>query len=115
MNNESILKAFIMFGGGFLLFSLLKPKGSISNLLKDKQISSSKTSFDAKKEITKSDKEKAKIVVIAYQQAFFNGENEMTLADLNNECLLEYGMQCSQKKDGTFVVYDKLGREILSV
>jgi len=103
-----------MFGGGFLLFSFLKPKGSLKSIMQN-NANATKSSFNGKKEITKNDKEMAKIVIVAYQQAVINGEDSITLSELNAECMREYGMKCSQKKDGTFVVSDKYGREILSV
>jgi hypothetical protein len=42
-----------------------------------------------------------------------NNEPTSTLAELNKECMKEYGMRCYMDKDGKFVTCDSSGSIIL--
>jgi hypothetical protein len=113
MENTTVYKAAIMFGGGFLLFWLLKPKSNPnmqSGTTEDKL-----ASFDSSSApITAKQKKDAEVVMSAFQSAMIAGEPAMVLSELNRECMKDYGLKCQQKKDGSLCVYDTASREVLS-
>jgi hypothetical protein len=114
MENVSIYKTAIIFGVGFGIFWLLKPKDATATV--QSASATPTTSFDATdKPITLKQKEDANIVLHAYQSAVLAGEPPMILSELNRECMKDYGLKCYQKKDGSFTVTDASGREIAKV
>jgi len=103
---ENILKASLIFGGGFLIFWFLKPKEKKDSVLP-------KASFDSeKKPKTKANPENASIVVDAYVMAHQSGESKQALDELNNMCLDEYGMKCEINGVGDIIVSDADGNRI---
>lgn len=108
MNNENLIKASIMFGGGFLVFLLLKPKfGSNSATTTEKK------SFDSAP-VTAKDLENADIVAKAYTDALKAGEPPAKLTELNTECMKEFGMRSYTDKSGKLIVCDVKGKIILT-
>lgn len=113
MENTTIYKAAIMFGGGFLLFWLLKPKNNGSSL--SGSTGEKLASFDSSDApITAKQRKDAEVVMSAFQSAMIAGEPPMVLSELNRECMKDYGLKCQQKKDGSLCVYDTYSREVLS-
>ncbi len=109
MNNENLIKASIIFGGGFLLFILLKPKlGSMVAPAAEKK------SFDSAAAVTAKDLENADIVAKAYADAMKAGEPPAKLTELNTECMKEFGMRCYTDKSGKLIVCDVKGKIILT-
>ena len=108
MDNKNLIKAALMFGGGFLLFVLLKPKTKSSESIE----ATEKKSFDSL--VPAPTKENAEIVLIAYTDALKNGEPASQLTELNKECMKEFGMRCYIDKSGQTVVCDVKGETILT-
>lgn len=110
MNNENLIKASLIFGGGFLLFLLLKPKfGSAS---KSESSNPPKKSFDSAPKAK--DMDSAEIVARAYSDALKAGEPPTKLTELNEECMKEFGMRCYVDKSGKLVVSDTKGEVIMT-
>lgn len=107
MDNKNLVKAALMFGGGFLLFALLKPKTQASA-----GTTTEKKSFDSL--VPAPTQENAEIVLIAYTDALKNGEPAARLTELNKECMKEFGMRCYLDKSGKAVVCDVKGETILT-
>jgi hypothetical protein len=108
MDNKQLIKAAIIFGGGFLLFALLRPKSS------PKQLASEKKSMDGENLYPAPSSENAEIVMIAYTDALKNGEPAQRLTELNKEMMHEFGMRCYiDQKTGKTVVCDVKGDTIL--
>lgn len=103
--NETLIKVTLIFGGGFLLFMLLKPKSAIS-----KTSVGDKTSFDATPAPTK---DNADIVAKAYTSAVNNNETPAKLTELNGELLKEFGMTCSIS-NGQTIVKDSKGETVIT-
>ena len=109
MDNQNLIKAALMFGGGFALFALLKPKDPALAVA-----GAAKKSFDDKLYPPPSQAD-AEIVMIAYTDALKNGEPPARLTELNKECMQEFGMRCYiDSKSGKAVVCDVKGDTILS-
>ena len=112
MDNQNLIKAALMFGGGFLLFALLKPK--------DKTPALATANANGKKAMDNQllpapSKENAEIVLIAYTDALKAGEPSNRLTELNQECMKEFGMRCYiDNKTGKAVVCDAKGDTVLS-
>jgi hypothetical protein len=106
MDNKNLVKAALMFVGGFILFALLKPKSQSSTE------STEKKSFDSL--VPSPTEENAEIVMIAYTDALKNGEPAARLTELNKECMKEFGMRCYVDKSGQTVVCDVKGETILT-
>jgi hypothetical protein len=108
MDNKQLIKGALIFGGGFLLFALLRPKDKksespIKKLEGDKSLAPAPTT------------ENAEIVLIAYTDALKNGEPATRLTELNKECMKEFGLRCYiDQKTGKTVVCDVKGETILS-
>jgi hypothetical protein len=109
MDNKNLIKAALMFGGGFLLFALLKPKSQSSS---ESVEATEKKSFNSL--VPAPTKENAEIVLIAYTDALKNGEPASQLTELNKECMKEFGMRCYIDKSGQTVVCDVKGETILT-
>jgi hypothetical protein len=109
MDNQNLIKAALIFGGGFALFALLKPKEPAVAVA-----GAEKKSFDDNLYPPPS-KENAEIVMIAYTDALKAGEPSARLTELNKECMQEFGMRCYiDSKSGKAVVCDVKGDTILS-
>jgi hypothetical protein len=108
--NQKFLKPLIIFGGGLLLFLLLKPKDKSQNTT-----GALKSFDDTDNSMDVLDKEKdAQIVMKAYLSAVENGESSARLEELNKECMKEFGLECRMSKSGKAIIYDKKGKKILS-
>ncbi len=111
MNNENLVKAGIIFGGGFLLFLLVKR--SMSAVASD--VASSPSSSNTKQfnsqPINTGD---AEIVATAYTDALRAGEPPSKLTELNKECMKDFGMRCYLGKEGQVIVSDLKGNTILT-
>ena len=109
MNNENLIKASLIFGGGFLLFLLVKPKLGAAAAAPTK-------AFDSKSPVAVSakDLENAEIVANAYSQALNAGENPSRLTELNKECMKEFGMRAYLDKGNQLVVSDTKGNTVLT-
>lgn len=110
MNNKSLIKAAMVFGGGFLLFMIVK------NVRNKKE---TPKSFDAKETKpnytpTEKDLENAEIVAAAYSSAMQNNEPASRLSELNRELTKEFGMRCYMEKSGKLVVCNVSGDTILT-
>lgn len=101
MNNESLIKFTLIFGGGFLLFLLIKPKSPMT------------LSPALKLNTVEPTKENAELVYRAYTSALESGESPSKLSELNKECLNEFGMTCSID-DGQTIVRDSKGTVMLT-
>jgi hypothetical protein len=109
MDNQNLIKAALMFGGGFALFALLRPKESAV------AVAGAAKSFDDNKLYPPPSTENAEIVMIAYTDALKAGEPPARLTELNKECMQEFGMRCYiDSKSGKAVVCDVKGDTILS-
>lgn len=109
MDNKQLIKGALIFGGGFLIFALLRRP-------KDKTASSSVKSADGEKSLVPAPTpENAEIVLIAYTDALKNGEPAARLTELNKECMKDFGLRCYiDQKTGKTVVCDVKGETILS-
>lgn len=103
MNNESLVKFTLIFGGGFLLFLLIKPKSPLV-------LSPAPA---VKLDTVEPTKENAELVYRAYTSALESGESPSKLSELNKECLKEFGMTCSID-DGQTIVRDSKGAVMLT-
>ena len=111
MDNQNLIKAALMFGGGFLLFALLKPK--------DKTPALATANANGKKAMDNQllpapSKENAEIVLIAYTDALKAGEPPARLTELNKECMKDFGMRCYINKENKLVVCDVSGNVVLT-
>jgi hypothetical protein len=107
MDNKTLLKTALILGGGFLLFTLVRPK--------DKSTKTDKKSADGEKPTPTPTAENAEIVMKAYTDALKNGEPPARLTELNKECMTEFGLRCYlDTKTGTPVVCDAKGQTILT-
>lgn len=111
MDNQNLIKAALIFGGGFALFALLRPK--------DPAVATAGTnskSFDDNNKLYPApSKENAEIVMTAYTDALKAGEPPARLTELNKECMEEFGMRCYiDSKSGKATVCDVKGDTILS-
>jgi hypothetical protein len=106
---ENLIKSFIMFGGGYLLFYLLKPKKDA--ILKTAS-SSNKASMDAS--VPAPDTKNAEIVASAYSSALKAGETPQNLTELNKEMTKEFGMRCYVSENNQLIVCDVKGNTILT-
>jgi hypothetical protein len=109
MDNQNLIKAALMFGGGFALFALLRPKDpSVA-------VAGGTKSFDDNKLYPPPSTADAEIVMIAYTDALKAGEPPARLTELNKECMQEFGMRCYiDSKSGKATVCDVKGDTILS-
>lgn len=112
VNNKSLIKVAMVFGGGFLAFLLAKGIRTKKTAPK---------SFDAaevkeKKPFTPTEKdlENAEIVATAYSSAMQNNEPASRLSELNRELTKEFGMRCYMDKTGKLVVCNVSGDTILT-
>jgi hypothetical protein len=109
MDNKQLIKGALIFGGGFLIFALLRKKDKTAS-------SSAKKSAEGDKSLAPAPTpENAEIVLIAYTDALKNGEPASRLTELNKECMKEFGLRCYiDQKTGKTVVCDVKGETILS-
>ena len=108
MSNENLVKASLIFGGGFLLFLLLKPKYSEMN---------TKKSFDDTKSQanpTAADLENAEIAAKAYTDALKAGEPPSKLTELNKELMKDFQVRCYVDKEGKLIVCNASGATLLT-
>jgi hypothetical protein len=112
--NKNLVKWVIIFGGGLLGFSFFKPKKKDLEEAKQSTSSSVVESFDDNESKVKPSKENAEIVAKAYSAAMQAGEASSALAELNKECMKDYGMRCYVDKDNKLVVCDVSGSVILT-
>lgn len=109
MDNKNLIKASIMFGGGFLLFLALK-SGAKGSKPATTSIGNT-TSFDSTPAPTQ---ENAQIVIMAYTDALKNGEPPNRLTELNQEMMKEFGMRCYVDNSGEMVVCDVKGDTVIT-
>jgi hypothetical protein len=112
MDKTNIVKAILMLGGGFIVYSLVKsikeaPKTSKTSTNPDTK------SFDSVQPTPKQI-EDAKIVLTAYIDAMRNNEPPLRLTELNKECINEFGLRCYVDESGKTIVCDEKGNTILS-
>jgi hypothetical protein len=107
MDNKNLIKASVMFGGGFLLFLISKLSASNSSAPANSTNTSGGTaSFDSTPAPTQ---ENARIVATAYTDALKNGEPPHIMTELNQEMMKEFGMRAYIDKSGEIVVCDVKG------
>jgi hypothetical protein len=111
MNKESFYKLLLMLGGGFVAFMLFKPKGDAKS--KNASASTSKSANGSPKPVTDEDRENAEIVMTAYVMAMEAGENPQNISKLNSETMKEFGLRCYADKQGSLVVCNVNGTEVL--
>lgn len=110
MDNKKLIQGALMFGGGFLLFALLRPKDKTGNVTSE----SEKKSADGKSIYPAPSKENAEIALLAYTDALKNNEPAARLTELNKELMKEFGVRCYiDQKTGQAVVCDVKGESIL--
>jgi hypothetical protein len=117
MKKENIIKAVLMFGGGYLIFLLAKTaKEKSTEKVNTKTTGETVKSFDSvvPDNVPQPKTEEAPIVMEAYVMALQAGETPMRLTELNKECMKEFGMRCYVAEDGRVVVCDVKGNTILS-
>ena len=108
--NDTLKKALIIFGGGFIIFWLFKDKG-IKNTSNDEKIDAPKID---PKELANANKKNAFIALKAYIDAVNNRENEKALDELNREFAKELKVRVYKRSsDGVVVVSDLSGKVIL--
>jgi hypothetical protein len=108
MDNKSLIKAGIMFGGGFLLFMALKPSANAAAAT-----AAAAKSFDSTA-VPAPTSENAEVVMIAYTDALNAGEPPSQLTELNKEMMKEFGMRCYvDGKTNKVVVCDVKGETVL--
>ena len=112
--NKNLVKWVIIFGGGLLGFSLFKPKNKDLEAAKKATPTSTVESFDDNEQLIKPTKENAEIVAKAYTAAMQASEPSSALAELNKECMKDYGMRCYVDKNNKLIVCDVSGSVILS-
>jgi hypothetical protein len=123
--NDNIKKALLIFGGGFLLFLLLKGKpkkkdlGQSLNLTTDEELPKNRKKIsppslnenDAK--LNKSSKN-AFAALKAYIDAYNNGEPQKVLDELNREFANEFKVKVYRRKsDNKLIVCDLDGKLII--
>lgn len=113
--NKELVKWVTIFGGGLLAFSLVKPKKKDLEAALNSANSSSANSqsFDDNESGVKPNKENAELVATAYSLAMQNNEPQSALAELNKECMKEYGMRCYMDTNNKLVVCDASGNVII--
>jgi hypothetical protein len=104
---ENLIKAIIIFGGGYLVFSLFKPKKEKIAAEANKKTVSDSTNPPA-------DIKNAEIVASAYAQALKAGETAQRLTELNKELMKEFGMRCFVSESNQLKVVDAKGNTILT-
>jgi hypothetical protein len=124
MNKKDILKALVIFGGGFLLFTFLKPSNKKTleglNDLPPTPPPPPPTPTlpskpkETKPKYTEEDYKNAEIVMNAYSEALKAGENADNLTELNKELMREFNMRCYLDKSNKLVVCDSKGNTIMS-
>jgi hypothetical protein len=112
--NKNLVKWIIIFGGGLLGFNLFKPKKKDLEAAKQSTPQEFVESFDDNESKVKPSKENAEIVAKAFTAAMQAGEPSSALAELNKECMKDYGMRCYVDKNNKLVVCDVSGSIILS-
>jgi hypothetical protein len=124
MENESVKKALLVFGGGFLLFLILKPKKkNWKSIYSGGAVPEDKPEQRKKLQLPKIDPKDVKgnkkaqdglIVLKAYITAYNNGEPQKELDKLNEEIKKEYGLVVFRRGiDNKLVVADTSGKVIL--
>jgi len=103
MKKENVIKALLIFGGGYLAFSLYKSSKM------PKVVDKTTKNFDS---TPKANPENAKIVIMAYMDALNAGESPSRLTELNKECLKEFGMKCYVNDKNEVIVCDAKGNTI---
>jgi hypothetical protein len=96
-----------------LSLTLFKPKKQALAAANKSTTDTTAKAFDDNESGVTPTKENAEIVIKAYSAAMQNNEPNSTLAELNTECMKEYGMRCYMDKDGKFVACDSSGSVIL--
>jgi hypothetical protein len=112
MNKESIIKSLVVFGGGFLIYMLVRK--SKENYKTPAVQNATSQSFVGANSSVSATPENAKIVLKAYKMAIANNEPANNLSELNKECLKEFGMRCYIEPSGKAVVCDVDGNTMLS-
>lgn len=110
MKKENLIKAALIFGGGYLVFALAK-----SMKKSNATGTSNKKSFDnsaTKESAPVPTPENARIVLTAYTDALNAGEAPSRLTELNKECMKEFGMRCYVDENNQVVVCDVKGEPI---
>jgi hypothetical protein len=124
MENETIKKALLVFGSGFLLFLLLKPKkGNWKSFYEGGAIPEDKPEERKKLQEPKVDPKELKgnkkaqdgiTVLKAYISAYNSGEPQRELDKLNEEIKKEYKLQVFRRGiDNKIVVADLSGKVII--
>ena len=106
MKKESLVKALLMIGGGYLVFLLVKGSKQLS------KSSGNKASMDGDKPVV--NKDDAEIVMKAYSEALKMQEPPTKLTELNKEMMKEFGMRCYVADNGQLTVCDVKGNTILT-
>lgn len=107
MDKKNILKAILIFGGGFLIYAISKNR--VKDVIEKKV---EKKSADGQP-APAATMENAEIVFNAYTSALKNGEPPAKLTELNKECMKEFGLRC-YVEDGKVVVCDVKGDTVLT-
>jgi hypothetical protein len=113
MKKETLIKAALIFGGGYLLFWLAKQMKKPTNQasLAGKNAKKSFDSKDAQPDVQPTP-ENAKIVYTAYVEAMNAGESPARLTELNKECMKEFGMRCYLDENKNVIVCDVKGNPV---
>lgn len=113
--NKDLVKWVTIFGGGLLAFSFFKPKKKDLDAVAKASSTDTTTSqsFDDNESNVKPTKENAELVASAYTMAMKNNEPQSALAELNKECMKEYGMRCYIDNNNKVIVSDASGNVVL--
>jgi len=113
MDTSNLVKFSLIFGGGVVLFYLLRPKAPV-NLAVNPQPVNAKSFDAAPKSNVPITMENADIVANAYAAAVMAGEPPAQLNELNKECMKDFGMKCYMDKNSKLIVCDSNGSVVLT-
>ena len=108
---ENLIKAFIIFGGGFAVYLIAKKMNESKMATSTSGTGSSKASADG---TPSPDTKNAEIVATAYSEALKAGESPQRLTELNKEMMKEFGMRCYMSEGNTLTVCDAKGNTIIT-
>jgi len=111
---ENLIKAIIVFGGGFGLYLIFK-RINENKISKNSTATGTKVSADGiSTPPVLVDTKNADIVLVAYSEALKAGETPQRLTELNKELTKEFGMRCYVSEDNRLTVCDVKGNTILT-
>lgn len=106
--NTELKKGLLIFGGGLLLFWILKKVRPVG------KVKTKKSSEKSEKTPTPEEKKNALIMMEAYSAAKKAGENKMFLDEMNSEFAKEFNLKVyTDRGSGKLFVADLEGNKIM--